>query len=186
MCSLSFFYWIFSLFPFQMFSPFQVSPLQTSYRIPSSPTCLYDGAPLPTHSHPTALASLHWGIEHPQALGILLPLMSNKAIFWHICGQFHSLLHVYSLAGGPVPRNSEWSGLLLPPWGYKLPQLLQSLPHLLNQWYPRSVQWLIVSFLLRLCQASQETAIPGFYQQSLPGIHNKVWVWQLYIGWIPK
>jgi hypothetical protein len=26
----------------------------------------------------------------------------------------------------------------------------------------------------------------GFYQQALPGIHNNVWVWWLYMGWIPR
>jgi hypothetical protein len=32
--------------------------------------------------------------------------MSNKAIFCHICGGHHGSLHIYSLVGGPVPRNS--------------------------------------------------------------------------------
>jgi hypothetical protein len=30
--------------------------------------------------------------------------------------------------------------------------------------------------------ASQETAISGFHQQALPGIHLNVWVWWLYMG----
>jgi hypothetical protein len=33
--------------------------------------------------------------------------------------------------------------------------------------------------------ASQETAISGSLQQNLSGICNSVWVWWLYIGWIP-
>jgi hypothetical protein len=33
-------------------------------------------------------------------------------------------------------------------------------------------------------RASQETAISGSYQQVLVGIHNSVWVWWLYMGWI--
>jgi hypothetical protein len=32
--------------------------------------------------------------------------------------------------------------------------------------------------------ASQEIAISGSCQQSLLGIHNSVWVWCLYMGWI--
>ncbi|EDL07812.1 mCG144580, partial [Mus musculus] len=71
---------------------------------------------------------LHWGIEHPQAQGPLLPLMSNKALLFHISDQHHGLLHVYSLVGGSVPRNSGVSVmliLLLPPWGFKPPLLLQ-------------------------------------------------------------
>jgi len=35
-------------------------------------------------------------------------------------------------------------------------------------------------------RASQETAISGSCQQALVGIHNSVWVWWLYVGWIPK
>ena len=32
--------------------------------------------------------------------------------------------------------------------------------------------------------ASHETAITGFCQQTLVGIHNSVWIWWLYTGWI--
>jgi hypothetical protein len=70
---------------------------------PPSP-CLYEHAPPPTNPLPSSHPGipLHWGIEHPQVQGPLLPLMSNKAILCHINGQGH----VYSLAGGPVPRSS--------------------------------------------------------------------------------
>jgi hypothetical protein len=33
-------------------------------------------------------------------------------------------------------------------------------------------------------RASQETAISGSCQQALLGIHNSVWVWCLYMGWV--
>ena len=33
-------------------------------------------------------------------------------------------------------------------------------------------------------RASQETAISGYCQHGLIGIHNSVWVWWLYMGWI--
>ena len=33
--------------------------------------------------------------------------------------------------------------------------------------------------------ASWETAISGFCQQNLSGIFNSVWVWWLFMGWIP-
>ena len=46
------------------------------------------------------------GMEHPQAQGPLLPLMSNKAILSHIRGQHHGSLHVYFLVGGPVSGSS--------------------------------------------------------------------------------
>jgi hypothetical protein len=35
-------------------------------------------------------------------------------------------------------------------------------------------------------RASQETAISGSCQQALVGIHNSVWIWYLYMGWIPR
>ena len=34
-------------------------------------------------------------------------------------------------------------------------------------------------------RASQETAISGSCEQSLVGICNSVWVWWLFMGWIP-
>ena len=33
--------------------------------------------------------------------------------------------------------------------------------------------------------ASQETVMPVSFQQSLAGVCNSVWVWWLYMGWIP-
>ena len=35
-------------------------------------------------------------------------------------------------------------------------------------------------------RASQEKAISGPCQQALMGIHNSVWVWWLYMQWIPR
>jgi hypothetical protein len=34
--------------------------------------------------------------------------------------------------------------------------------------------------------ASQETGISGSFQQNLAGICNSVWVWWLFMGWIPR
>jgi hypothetical protein len=34
--------------------------------------------------------------------------------------------------------------------------------------------------------ASHETAISGSFQQNLSGICDIVWVWWLYMGWIPR
>jgi hypothetical protein len=41
--------------------------------------------------------------------------------------------------------------------------------------------WLLL-YLSGSGRASQETAISGFHQQALPGIHNSFWVWWLYMG----
>jgi hypothetical protein len=92
---LYFFYWIFSLFAFQMLSPFQKFPI-----LPPSPA--YAGSSPPTH--PLLLSCpgipLHWNIEPPQDQGLFLLLMSKKIILCHISGWTHGLLHVYPLFGG--------------------------------------------------------------------------------------
>jgi hypothetical protein len=43
---------------------------------------------LPPLTHLPTLVLSHWGIEHPQAQGPLLPLMINKAILCHICAPY--------------------------------------------------------------------------------------------------
>jgi hypothetical protein len=35
-------------------------------------------------------------------------------------------------------------------------------------------------------RASQETTILGSCQQALLGIHNSVWIWWRYMGWITR
>jgi hypothetical protein len=52
-----------------------------------------------------------------------------------------------------------------------------------------SVQWMVVSIHFSMSgtgRASQKTAISGSCQQALAGIHNSVWVWWLYMEWIPR
>jgi hypothetical protein len=100
-----FFSWIFSLFTFRMFFPFQVSPSEPPYPTPSPPASIRMPPTPPPSSSPGI--PLYWSIEHPQARGPLLSLMSNKAIFCHICGQHHGSFHVYSFIGGPFPGNSR-------------------------------------------------------------------------------
>ena len=90
-----------------MFSPFQVSPSEAPYLIPSLPASMRVLPHLPIHSCLPALAfSYTEASKNPQVQGLLLPLMSNKAILCHIYGQRHGLLHVYSLVSGPVPGIS--------------------------------------------------------------------------------
>jgi hypothetical protein len=162
----SFFFCIFSLFTFQKFFPFQVSQLETPYHNPIPPDSMrvlpYPPTPILLHWHSPTL-----GIKHPQDQAFLLPPMSNKAIFCYLWGQLHVYLNWWSssleLWGG---GGSGLLTLLLPPWCFKPPQLLQSLLQFLYHGPPSSVQWLAVSFLLCLSgsgRASQETAISGFY-----------------------
>jgi hypothetical protein len=110
------------------------------------------------------------GMEHPQAQGPLLPLMSNKAILCHIFGQSHVSLYVHSLVGGSVPASSGRSGLLtllLPPWGCKSPQLLQSLLYLLHREPLCSVQCLASNIHLCICQSLAEPLRRQAYQGSI-------------------
>ena len=68
--------------------PFPGLTFGNSLSHPLSP-CLYEGIHPPTYPLPSSCPGLplHWGIEHPQAQGPLLPLMSNMAILCHIWGQ---------------------------------------------------------------------------------------------------
>jgi hypothetical protein len=45
---------------------------------------------------------------------------------------------------------------------------------------------LLLLYLSGTSKASQETALSGSCQQELLGICNNVWVWSLYMGWIPR
>jgi hypothetical protein len=71
-----FFHWIFSLFTFQMLSPFLVAP--TPY--------FYEGVPLPTHSLLPVLNSPNWGIYQ----AFIGPRTSPPINSW----QGHPLLHM--------------------------------------------------------------------------------------------
>jgi hypothetical protein len=57
--------------------------------------------------------------------------------------------------------------LLLPPWGCKTPQFLQSLLHLFHRGSPSSVQYLAASFLLCICQALAKPLRRQPYQASI-------------------
>jgi hypothetical protein len=91
----------------------------------------------------------------------------------------------------PWKLQGVWSvdTVALPPWGCKSPQLLQSLLHLLQgtpKLSPTVGCELPPLYLSGSGRASQETAMSGFHQQALPGVHHNVLVWWLYMGWIPR
>jgi hypothetical protein len=160
-----FFYFIFSFFigyflylHFKYF-PISRSPLQNPPIPFSLPPPIWGCSP--THLLPSSQPStlLHWGIEHPQAWGSLLPLMSNKAILCHICSRSHratgpSMRTLWLVVQFP-PTPKELT-LLLPPGSCKHPQILQSLLQFLS---PRpctqSNGWLQVSasIFVRLWQS---------------------------------
>jgi hypothetical protein len=178
-----FFIYLSSVFPFR----------NTLSHSPSPPQLLWGCSPTYPPTHPLLFSYLgippHWVIKHPQAQGSLLPLMSNKAILCHICGQSHGFLFVYSLFGSPVPWSPGRSGLsTLSPHGAENP---------LSSLSPFSISSIVDPVLSSMfcCEhlspylpgssrASQETAIPGSHQQTLLGIHKRVWILCLYMGWI--
>ena len=99
------FYQIFSLFTFQMLSPFLASPQKISFPLPASPC---------SPTHPLLLPGpgipLCWGIEPSQDQGPLLPLMTDQANLCNICKQSHESHHVFSLIAGLVPGSSGGPG----------------------------------------------------------------------------
>jgi len=84
--------------------------------------------------------------------------------------------------------------LLFFPWDCKLPQFLQPLLQLILQGphpYPLVFSPMVGCehpplYLSGSGRVPQETAISSSCQQALPSIHNSIWVWQLYMGWIPR
>jgi hypothetical protein len=116
--------------------------------------------------------------------------MSNKAILYHIHNQRLGSHHVYSLAGGPVPGAlrglASWHccshhGDINP-----LTSFSPSSNSSAGTLSPKVGCEHLPLYLSGSRRASQETAISGPCQQSLPGIHNSIQVWWLYMGWIPR
>ena len=97
------FYWLFSLFTFQMLSPFLVPCLKLP--TPSSLPVLLLGCSSTHPPTPTSMASIPYtgaSIEPSQDQGPFLPLMQDKATLCYIC----SWSHVYSFVPGLVPGRS--------------------------------------------------------------------------------
>jgi hypothetical protein len=99
---------------------------------------------------------------------------------------------VYSLIGGLVPGSSEgtgWLTLLILLWGCKPLQLLGSFS---SSSSGDPVLSPMVScdhlplYLSGSCRASQETAVSGYCQQALVGIHNSVLSFIIVYGMDPQ
>jgi hypothetical protein len=126
-----------------------------------------------THSHFFRPGiPLHWDIEHPEAQGPLLPLTS----LCHICCQCHA----YSLIGGLVPGS--FVGAVWPVNTVAPSMWLQdpSGPSVASPTPPLGIHILSPMVgckhpplhLSGSGKAYQETAVSGFHQQALPGIHR--------------
>ena len=98
--------WIFSLFTFQILSPFPDIPTGIPLSYPLSPASMRVFPHPPTSSRFQSSNYPTLGIKPSQDQGPLFPLMPDKAILCYICGWSHRSLHVYSLVGGLVPKSS--------------------------------------------------------------------------------
>ena len=99
---------------------------------------------------------------------------------------------MYSVVGGLVPGSS---GVLVNSYccsSYGTADLLSSLSPFSSSFIRDPVLSPMdgcehpLLYLSGTGKASQETAISGSCKQALVGIHNTVWVWRLYMGWIPR
>jgi hypothetical protein len=172
-----------------MLSPFLVSPQKKN---PLSPPTL--PVPQPTHSHSWSWHSPilgHRTFRGPRAS----PPIDNQT--------GHPLLHMQLEPQVPPCVFFDWWFSPKELWGYWLvhidvpPMGLQtpSAPYILSLASSLgtlcSIQWMTVSIHFCICQADtgrapQETAISDSCQQALVGICHSVWVWCLFMGWIPK
>ena len=142
---LEFFYWVFSLFKFQMLSPFPVSPLETPYPVPIPLACM--------RVFPYPLTHSHLPPWHSPTLGnwAFIGTRASPSIdAW----QGHPLLHMHLepwvppcvLLGGLVPGSSGGGGLVgwycCSSYGLQTPSIpsVPSLTPLLGT--PLSAQWL--------------------------------------------
>jgi hypothetical protein len=118
--------------------------------------------------------------------------MTNKAILCYICGWSYGSFHVYSLVGGLVPVSSGVQGGSYHCSSYGTTNPFSSLGLFSRSSIGDSLLSPMVGlehpplYFSGTGRASQETAISGSCQQALVGIHNSVWVWWLYLGWIPR
>jgi hypothetical protein len=174
-----FIYLHFKCYPFSRLPP-PAAPIRTPPP-PASMRVCHD--PL-THPASDTSIPLHWGIEPSQDQGSLFPSMPYKAILCYIYGWRHGSLYVYSLAGVLASRISGWLILFFFLWGCKPLQLLQSFP--ISPISPMVGCKFLPLYSSGSGRASWETATSGSSQHALLGIHSSVWVWWLYMGWIPR
>jgi hypothetical protein len=130
----------------------------------------------------------HWGFTGPRASPptdewqailcyiygwslCILPCILFSCWFslWELWGYW--LVHIVFLPMGLQTPSAPWVLSLVPPMGTLC-----------------SVQWQAESIyhLTGTGRASQETAISGSCHQVLVGIQNGVWIWWLYMRWIPR
>jgi hypothetical protein len=186
------FYWIFSLFTFQILSPLPFSnpPVNTLYH-PLSP-CFYKGEPPVTHPLllPCPHIPLNWD-TYWAFIGLrnTPPIDANKATLCYMCSWSLGSLDVYSLVGGLGPRSSGWGEI---GWyccsSYGVANPFSSFSPFSNSsiGYPTLNPMVdckhLLLYLSGSARASHEITTSGSFQQALLGILNSVWIWHILDG----
>jgi hypothetical protein len=178
-----------------MFFPFHVSPSEPPYSIPHSPASMrvlpYSPTPIFSSCHSTLG---HQTPSGPRASPPTDVQQGHPSSATYVAGtkgpSMYILWLVVQSQGAPVGGGVWLVDTVAPPTGLQTPSA-PSVPSLT----PPSgtpIQSPMVGckhpplYLSGSGRASQETAILGSCQQVLPSIHNSVWVWCLYMGWIPQ
>jgi hypothetical protein len=118
--------------------------------------------------------------------------MTDKAILCYTCSWSHGFLHVNSLVSALIPGSSGGSGWLILLFFLGVANPFSSFSPFSKSFTGEPVLSSMVDFehlplyLSGSGRASQETVISGSCQQALVGIHNSVWAWWLYMGWISR
>ena len=170
-----FFIYISNAIPFPRF--LSESPLDPSHALipnplaPASWPCipLYWGIYLPK----TKGLSSHWGLTRPSSatyatrdkssVGYWLVRDKSSVGYW--------LVHIVVPPIGLLTPLDPWYAFYLLHWGPWVPS---------NTWL-----WASTSVCARHLQSLTELAISGYCQQNLAVICNSVWVWWLFMEWIP-
>jgi hypothetical protein len=169
-----------------MLSPFLVFPLKNSYPLPTphsrfSPTypplLLGSGIPLYFGIEPSQASPpiddqlghplLHMQLEPRVTLCVFFDWWFSPRELWG-----HCLVYIVVLPRGLQTPSAPLVLFLAPSLGTLC-----------------SIQWMTEYPLLYLSgtgRASEETAKSGSCQQALAGICHSVWVWWLFMGWIPR
>jgi hypothetical protein len=168
----NFIYVRFHCYTLSQFPP-QKTPIPSSF-------LLFLWACSPTHPPTPASLLVHYPTLRHQAFTgprASSPIDAWQATFCYIYGWSHVSLHVYSLVGGLVSQSSSWLILLS---SYRAANPFSSSSPFSNSSIGDPVISSMVGFENRLLymsgsgRASQKTAISGFCQHVLLGIHSSV------------
>ena len=166
---------LFYLFTFQKLSPSPVPPPNLLSHHPHPPNHSTFHPRIPHRSF-TDISS-HWCLTRPSSATYVAGTMGpSMCTIW---------LVVYSLGALGVLFGSHCCSSYGAASSFRCLGPLSTFSSGDPVLSPITIGWQHLPLYL-LGRASQETAISGFCQQAFVGIQISVWVWWLYIGWIPR